>query len=125
MTQLGELTQLLAKDTVQILAVSVDSHADSNKLLSLLTQEPSAQGTKAVAKARTTPVTITFPLLEDAKHRVIDRYGLLNPESKGWPHPATYVIDRQGIVRWKFVEVDFKVRPGNDVIMKAVSALPR
>ena len=124
MTQLGELTQLLTKDTAQILAVSIDSHADSNKLLTLLTQKPSTQDTKAVAKARTTPVTIDFPLLEDANHRVIDRYGLLNPESKGWPHPATYVIDKQGIVRWKFVEVDYTVRPSNDVIMKAVSALP-
>jgi peroxiredoxin len=109
---------------VQILAVSIDSHADSKKLLALLSQMPSDQDTKAVAMSRTTPVTIDFPLLEDANHRVIDRYGLLNPTSKGWPHPATYVIDKQGIVRWKFVEVDYKVRPSNDVVAQAVSALP-
>ena len=109
---------------MQILAVSIDSHADSKKLLALLAQMPSEQDTKAVAMSRTTPVTIDFPLLEDVNHRVIDRYGLLNPTSKGWPHPATYVIDKQGVVRWKFVEVDSKVRPTNDMIVQAVSALP-
>jgi peroxiredoxin len=43
---------------------------------------------------------VTFPLLEDQNHQVIDRYGLLNPQGRGIPHPATYVIDKQGIVRW-------------------------
>lgn len=124
MKQLGELSHLLGKDKVQILAVSIDSHADSKKLLALLSQTPSEQDAKAVAMTRTVPITIDFPLLEDVNHRVIDRYGLLNPTSKGWPHPATYVIDKQGIVRWKFVEVDYKVRPTNEMIVQAVSALP-
>jgi len=54
---------------------------------------------------------------------VIDRYGLLNPKGKGWPHPATYVIDKEGTVRWKFVEVDYKVRATNDMILKALKPL--
>src|SRR5262249_61776934 len=59
-----------------------------------------------------------FPLLSDANHRVIDRYGLLNEQSqRGWPQPATYVIDREGKVRWKFVEVDYKVRPSNEDVL--------
>lgn len=106
------------------MAVSVDSHNDSKKLLTLLAQEPSAQDTKAVAVTRTRPITIDFPLLEDTNHRVIDRYGLLNPEGKGWPHPATYVIDKQGVVRWKFVEVDYKVRATNDMILQALKSIP-
>ncbi len=62
-----------------------------------------------------------FPLLSDANHRVIDRYGLLNEKSpRGIPHPATYVIDRQGAVRWKFVEVDYKVRPSNEDVLTQV-----
>src|SRR5258708_35262407 len=51
-----------------------------------------------------------YLFLSDPGHRVIDRYGLLNPDGRGWPHPATFVIDRQSIVRWKFVEVDYRVR---------------
>jgi len=67
---------------------------------------------------------VDFPLLEDRDHKVIDRYGLLNPKGKGWPHPATYVIDRQGVVRWKFIEVDYKIRPSNAVILEALKAIP-
>ena len=103
--------------------MSIDSHEDSNKLLELLAQEPPGQGAPATA-ASTEPIKIDFPFLEDTNHRVIDRYGLLNPKGKGWPHPATYVIDKEGIVRWKFVEVDYKVRATNDMIFQALKALP-
>lgn len=61
--------------------------------------------------------------LSDPGHRVIDRYGLLNPDGRGWPHPATFVIDRQGIVRWKFVEVDYRVRATNEQILDALARL--
>jgi peroxiredoxin len=108
----------------QIVAVSIDTHQESQKLLGLLAQEPSAEGAHTTAAEHPTPVTIDFPLLEDTSHRVIDRYGLLNPQGKGWPHPATYVIDKEGIVRWKFVEVDYKVRATNAMILNALHALP-
>ena len=115
---------MLAKDKVQILAVSIDSHEDSKKLVDLLAQEPTGQGASTTAAALAEPIKIDFPFLEDASHRVIGRYGLLNPKSKGWPHPATYVIDKEGIVRWKFVEVDYKVRATNDMILQALTPLP-
>jgi peroxiredoxin len=66
------------------------------------------------------PGEFDFPMLEDKDHKVIDRYGLLNPEVKGMPHPATYVIDKQGVVRWKFVETDYTKRPTNEQILEAV-----
>lgn len=64
-----------------------------------------------------------FIFLSDPGHRVIDRYGLLNPDGRGWPHPATFVIDRQGAVRWRFVEVDYKVRAANEQILEALARL--
>jgi peroxiredoxin len=115
---------LLIKGKSQILAVSIDTHEESKKLLELLAQEPTGQGTLATAAAPTEPIKVDFPLMEDTNHRVIDRYGLLNPEGKGWPHPATYLIDKQGTVRWKFVEVDYKVRATNDMILQALATLP-
>ncbi len=62
-------------------------------------------------------------LLSDPAHAVINRYGLLNEKAaeKGLPHPATYVIDRQGVVRWKFVEVDYRVRPSNEMVREALA----
>jgi len=65
-----------------------------------------------------------YTFLSDPDHRVIDRYGLFNPTGKGWPHPATYVIDRAGVVRWKFIEINYKIRPTNEMIVAALTALP-
>ncbi len=61
-----------------------------------------------------------FTFLMDPGHRVIDRYGLLNPRGRGWPHPTVYVIDRKGVVRWKFTEVNYKIRPTNEMILEAL-----
>jgi peroxiredoxin len=105
--QLGELQSLLNKQDSarsQILAVSIDSHEDSKKLRQKL--QAANNGSQS------------FPLLRDTDHKVIDRYGLLNPDGKGWPHPATYVIDRQGVVRWKFVEVNYQKRASNEQIRR-------
>jgi peroxiredoxin len=90
-------------------AVSIDSHEDSKKLIKKL--------------AERSPGEYDFPFLQDHNHKVIDRYGILNPDGKGWPHPATFVIDKQGIVRWKFIEVDYKKRPSNEQIRAELSKI--
>lgn len=106
--QLGKLKSLLdeqLRDKVEILAVSIDPRDKALFLRDKLKDQPG----------------FNFPLLSDADHRVIDRYGLLNEQSKrGWPHPATYVIDSKGVVRWKFVEVNYKARPLNEDVLAQV-----
>jgi peroxiredoxin len=110
--QLGELQSLLNNQDgarSQILAVSIDSHEDSKKLRQ-----------KLQAAINGSP---TFPLLRDTDHKVIDRYGLLDPDGKGWPHPTTYVIDSKGVVRWKFTETNYTVRPTNKQILQELRKL--
>ena len=66
---------------------------------------------------------LELPLLSDPDHAVIARYGLLNqqdPEARPIPHPTTFVIDRDGIVRWKFIEIDYRIRPTNEQILTAL-----
>lgn len=93
---------------MEILAVSIDPRDKAVFLRDKLKDQPG----------------FNFLLLSDANHRVIDRYGLLNEQSKrGWPHPATYVIDREGAVRWKFVEVDYKTRPSNEDVLAQVKKI--
>ncbi len=94
---------------MQILAISVDSHDDSKKFVQKLKEKFTGD--------------LDFPLLEDKDHKVITRYGILNPNNKGWPHPATYVVDKQGIVRWRFIETDFRKRPTNGQILEALRKL--
>ena len=66
-----------------------------------------------------------FTFLMDTDHSVIRRFGILNPggASRGLPHPATFVIDKKGVVRWRDVQTDYKIRPTNDDIRKAVGEL--
>jgi peroxiredoxin len=97
------------KQRVQILAVSIDDQETTKKFVQKLKERA--------------PGDLDFPMLEDKDHKVIDRYGIFNPDGRGWPHPATYVIDKQGAVRWKFVEVDYTKRPTNEQILQALRKL--
>lgn len=67
-----------------------------------------------------------FPLLADPDFRVINRYGVFNPEpfnGRKVPHPAVFVIDRVGTVRWKFLNTDARIRAGNKDILLALKEL--
>ena len=113
--QLAGMRQLLdaemKKDT-ELLAVSVDAEPQTRQTITRI----SADG-----------VAPDFAFLSDPDHAVIARYGILNPSggSRGIPHPASYVIDREGMVRWRDIETDYKIRPANEAILTAVRALPR
>jgi peroxiredoxin len=60
-------------------------------------------------------------LLQSRGIDLADRHG--NP---GWfiPIPATFVVDRGGIVRYAFTDVDFTYRAEPDAIVAALRALP-
>ena len=92
----------------EIVALSVDARADIEKMMTRIEQ---TDGRK--------PEGIRF--LADPGHKVIGRYGLLNPARGGLAHPAVFVIDTAGIVRWKFVEINYKIRPTNDMIQEALA----
>jgi peroxiredoxin len=98
------------KEKVQILTVSVDSRADSKKFIQKLKERFSAS-------------ELDFPLLEDKNHKVIDRYGIFNPDGPGWTHPATYAVDKQGVVRWRFLDVDDRKKPTNEQILQELRKL--
>jgi peroxiredoxin len=71
---------------------------------------------------------VSFPLLSDPEHKIIDAYGLRDPAYKGQkvygiPHPAVYVIDKTGKVTWAKIESNYRVRPTNEEIRKALDAL--
>ena len=92
------------KEKIQILAVSTDTRAESKKFGEMLRKRFDGE--------------FDFPLLEDKDHKVINRYGVFNPDGRGWPHPSVYVIDPKGMVRWKEIDVDYKKRPSNEQIRR-------
>ena len=69
---------------------------------------------------------LELTLLSDPDHAVIERYGLLNqqdPRQRPIPHPTIFLIDREGVVAWKFIEINYKIRPTNDDVLRALRAL--
>lgn len=111
--QLKELRSLLdaplKKDT-ELLVVSIDPDEDTKV---------------AITRIGADGVQPDFTFLSDPEHTVIARYGVLNPNGsrRGIPHPAAYVIDKAGIVRFRDVQTDYKVRPTNAQILAAVKSL--
>ena len=94
------------RDDTEIVTVSVDDQDGMQRMIDRVTA--------------TDGVAPDFIMLSDPDHAVIDRYGLFNeeaPPNRPLPHPATYVIDKDGIVRYRFVEVDYRVRPSNEDIL--------
>lgn len=69
---------------------------------------------------------LEYMLLSDPDHAVIDRYGLLNqsdPQARPIPHPTTFVVDRSGVVRWKFIEINYRIRPTNADVLAALATV--
>ena len=71
---------------------------------------------------------ITFRMLSDPGHRVIDAYGLRDAsytgqKFEGTPLPAVYMIDKEGRVAWAVVEEDYRQRPTNEELRAALDAL--
>jgi len=113
--QLSELRSLLkANEPVRLLAISVDDHEKTKQLM------------EKIAADGNGPVNYT--MLSDPGHKIIDAYGLHDPaydgkRFDGIPHPAVYVIDKNGRVAWAKVESDYKVRPSNAAIRAALESL--
>ena len=100
------------QDDTEIVTVSVDDAQGMQRMIDRV------QATDGVAP--------DFVMLSDPDHAVIDRYGLFkedSPPNRPLPHPATYVIDKEGIVRYRFVETDYTMRPANEDILEALKAL--
>ncbi len=109
------LRTLLKKDeNVKLFAISVDA--------------PDASKTFAEKIASDGKGAINFPILSDPQHKIIDAYGLRDPAYEGQqvygiPHPAVYVINKQGKVFWAKIESDYKQRPTNEEIRSALNAV--
>lgn len=65
-----------------------------------------------------------FPLLYDKRSETVSAYGVLDSSSeKGEPHPATFVVDRLGIIRYRKVYSDYKDKPIVKEILSVLEGL--
>ena len=64
---------------------------------------------------------ITFRLLSDEGSAIIKSYGIHH--KKGLPHPGTFLIDKQGIVRAKLFRDGYRDRHANEELIAAARQL--
>lgn len=89
---------------VRVVAISVDPPAESRKL--------------------SEKAGYTFPILSDENTEVIRRYQLLHKGARGEGHdvarPAEFFIDRNGVVQWRNLTEDLRVRARPEDVLEEV-----
>ena len=96
--------------TTEIIALASDDAAELQMMIDRVAEENDG-------------LVLDYTFLSDPDASVINRYGLFNqddPRGRAIPHPTTYVIDRDGVVRWKMTEVNYRIRPENADILEAL-----
>ncbi len=98
------------------------------KLFAISVDPPDVSKSFAEKLAADGKGVISFPILSDPEHKIIDAYGLRDPAYEGQkvfgiPHPAVYVTDKQGKVAWARIESDYKQRATNEEIRAALESL--
>ena len=71
-------------------------------------------------------VISTLPLLADPGSSVHEAYGIVKPyrfHNQDMYLPATFLIDKQGILRWMYIGVKNSDRPSLDLIIEQLEKL--
>jgi peroxiredoxin len=110
----GLRTLLKPGEPAVLWAISVDSAADSRNFSATIAKDGKGG--------------LSYPLLSDAAHRVIDAYGLKDPRylkqsQAGIPYPTTLVIDKAGKIAWMRLDHDTTQRPANNELRAALDRL--
>ena len=92
---------------VEVVAVSVDSSAESQKLRQ-------SQGYQ-------------FPFLSDPKAETIRQYGVLHAKGgeggRDIARPAEFLVDAAGTIRWENLTDDIRVRARAEAVLRAIDRL--
>lgn len=72
---------------------------------------------------------VTFPLLFDENVTHVNAMGILNTQYEpghrayGIPYPGIFLLDANGVVRFKFAEEDYRLRPDFSLVLEAAGKL--
>ena len=72
---------------------------------------------------------ITFALLSDAGSKTIDAYDIRDKEAperwNGIPHPGTFIVGTNGIIRSKLFLEGYKERHAPEALIEALKSAPK
>ena len=69
-------------------------------------------------------IGLEFQVLSDPDHEVVDAYGVWNLFQNELPAPSTFIIDKEGNIRWEYVaKAPASDRVDNDDIIAQLEQL--
>ncbi len=66
---------------------------------------------------------LQFPVLSDANHGVAEQYGVYDLLGDSLATPSVFVIDMEGVIRWRYVGESSGDRPADEVILEQLGQL--
>ncbi len=87
----------------EVLAVSVDNLVGAERVVSQL--------------------GIPFPILYDPSKGVPQEYGVFNLLNDNLATPSTFILDKDGVIRWKFVASGIGDRPSVSEILEQLAGI--
>jgi peroxiredoxin Q/BCP len=90
-----------------------------------LCADPVEENAKVVEKLK-----LDFPILADPDKIAIQAYGLLHKDaltasgSGDIARPAVFILDRQGIIRWRQLTDNWRVRVRPETIIEKLAEIP-
>jgi len=71
---------------------------------------------------------LSYRVLADPELHASDAYGVRHAgagaDGRDIARPATFVIDEQGVIRWRNLTPDYKIRPQPDEVLAQIHADP-
>ncbi len=66
---------------------------------------------------------LEFPILYDTGKIVINGYEVFNQNGTGRTTPSTFIVDKEGNIRWKYIGRSYTDRPSNSKIIEELDKL--
>jgi peroxiredoxin Q/BCP len=80
-----------------------------------------------VLKTFSDRMKIAFPLLSDPGSKTIEDYHIRNQSARGKaegvPHPGTFILDQEGVIRAKLFLEGYRDRHTSEALVKAAMAV--
>ena len=80
-----------------------------------------------VLKTFSDRMKITFPMLSDPGSQTIEAYHIRNQAARGRaegvPHPGTFILDQEGVIRAKLFLEGYRDRHTTEALIKAAKAI--
>ncbi|RLE22144.1 MAG: hypothetical protein DRJ65_14510 [Acidobacteria bacterium] len=74
-------------------------------------------------------LSLEFPILSDAENEVIRDWGVVDKEGGiggvDIARPATFILDAEGIIRWRALASNWRVRSSPEEIIEAIHRMDR